>query len=142
MIDTLAIEVPLGLPGLTSHSSFELQARASGSAYAWLRCLEAPTIELLALDVLRLRRDYPVDQLRRSVGFLHLEEDEPLLVLALCTVPPAPAPATVNLLAPIAVGLRSRRAAQIVLHDARWSETTPLPGSGPSPSQSQSQSQS
>jgi len=126
--DTLAIELPLGLPGLTSCTTFELQARAPGSAYAWLRCTEEPAVVLLAVDVLRLREDYPLDQLRRSLGFLHLEEDEPLLVLALCTVPPAPEPATVNLLAPIGVGLRCRRAAQIVLHDARWSNETPLEG--------------
>lgn len=128
MSDTLVIELPLGLPGLTSEAAFELQARAPGSAYAWLRCVGTPAIELLAVDVQRLRQDYPVDQLRRSLGFLHLDEDEPLLVLALCTVPTAPEPATVNLLAPIGVGLRSRRAAQIVLHDPRWGDRMPLPG--------------
>lgn len=128
MNDTLAIELPLGLPGLTSHGTFELRARSPGSAYAWLRCLEQPAIELLAVDVLRVSREYPIEQLRRSLGFLHLDDDEPLLVLALCTVPPAPEPATVNLLAPLVVGLRSRRGAQIVLHDPRWTDGTLLPG--------------
>jgi flagellar assembly factor FliW len=125
--DALVIELPLGLPGLTSEVAFELRARAPGSAYAWLRCVGEPSIELLVVDVQRLREDYPVEALRRSLGFLHLAEDEPLLVLALCTVPPAPEPATVNLLAPLGVGLRSRRAAQIVLHDPRWGDRMPLP---------------
>jgi flagellar assembly factor FliW len=125
--DATAIEVPLGLPGITTHTGFELRARAEGSAYAWLRSTDDPAIEVLAVDVARLCPDYPVEQLRRHLAFLHMPDDEPLLVLALCTVPPAPEPATANLLAPFAVGLRSRRAAQIVLHDARWSDHAPLP---------------
>lgn len=123
----MAIEVPLGLPGVTARPGFELRPRAAGSAYAWLRSTEEPSIELLAVDVLRLCPDYPVDQVRRSLAFLQLREDEPLLVLALCTVPSSSEPATANLLAPVAVGLRSGRAAQIVLHDPRWSDRTPLP---------------
>lgn len=127
MSDALAIEVPLGLPGVTSCMGFELRWRVAGSAYAWLRCTEEPSIELLAVDVLRLHADYPVDQVRRSLAFLHLLDEEPLVVLALCIVPPPPEPATANLLAPVAVGLYSRRAAQIVLHDPRWSDHAPLP---------------
>lgn len=127
MSDTLTIEVPLGLPGLSPTAAFELEPRSPGSAYAWLRSTTGPKIELLAVDVLSLRRDYPIDQLRRNLAFLHLDDDEPLLVLALCTVPQAPAAATANLLAPIVVGLRSRKAAQIVLHDPRWSDDAPLP---------------
>jgi flagellar assembly factor FliW len=123
----LDIEVPLGLPGVTARAAFELEARATGSAYSWLRSTEEPTIELLAVDVLRLCPDYPVEQVRRSLAFLRLRDDEPLLVLALCTVPPTPEPATANLLAPFAVGLESRKAAQIVLHDPRWSDHAALP---------------
>lgn len=126
MSAVLGIELPLGLPGVTQHENFELVARTEGSAFVWLRCKDDPSLELLAVDVLRLHRDYPVDQVRRGLGFLHLHEDEPLLVLALCTVPGEPEPATANLLAPIGVGTRSRRAAQIVLHDARWSDRDPL----------------
>jgi flagellar assembly factor FliW len=123
----MPIEVPLGLPGVTARPGFELRSRAEGSAYAWLRSTEEPAVELLAVDVLRLCPDYPVEQVRRSLAFLRLREDEPLLVLALCTVPPGSEPATANLLAPVAVGLESRRAAQIVLHDSRWSDHAPLP---------------
>lgn len=123
----MAIEVPLGLPGVTARPGFELRSRAKGSAYAWLRSTEEPAVELLAVDVLRLCPDYPVEQVRRSLAFLRLRDDEPLLVLALCTVPPGSEPATANLLAPVAVGLESRRAAQIVLHDSRWSDHAPLP---------------
>jgi flagellar assembly factor FliW len=125
--DAMPIEVPLGLPGVTARPGFELRARAQGSAYTWLRSTEEPAVELLAVDVLRLCPDYPVDQVRRSLAFLRLRDDEPLLVLALCTVPAGSEPATANLLAPVAVGLESRRAAQIVLHDSRWSDHALLP---------------
>lgn len=122
----LGIELPLGLPGVTQHGNFELNARAEGSAFVWLRCTDDPSLELLAVDILRLHPNYPIAQVRRGLGFLHLDDDEPLLVLALCTVPHEPEPATANLLAPIGVGTRSLRAAQIVLHDSRWSDRDPL----------------
>lgn len=127
MSNALAIELPLGIPGVTSHARFELRSRAEGSAYMWLNSGSDAAVVLLAVDVLRLEPGYPIDQVRRNVAFLHLDDDEPLMVLALCTVPSKPEPATANLLAPIVVGLRSRRAAQIVLHDQRWSDHTPLP---------------
>jgi len=122
----LGIELPLGIPGVTQHGRFELKARSEGSAYLWMQCCHDESLLLLAVDVLRLESGYPIDQVRRSVAFLHLDADEPLMVLALCSVPTKPEPATANLLAPIVVGLRSCRAAQIVLHDQRWSDRTLL----------------
>lgn len=122
------IELPLGLPGLTDHTSFELRARAEGSAYSWLRSVDDPSIEVLVIDALRLRPEYPLALLRRSLGFLHLEDDEPLRALAPCTVPAAPEEAFANLLTPIGLGARSLRGAQIVLHDATLDARVPLPG--------------
>ena len=122
----VVIEMPLGLPGLTEHVRFAITPRVPGSAFSWLRCIDAPTIELLVVDALRLRPEYPLHRVRRSLGFLHLDEDEPLRALAPCTVPAAPAEAFANLLTPIGVGASSLRGAQVVLHDATLSARTPL----------------
>ncbi len=128
MSEGYAIEMPLGLPGVTERHGFVVESRAKGSVYLWLRSAGEPPLTLLTVDIMRLFPDYPLAQVRRSLGFLHLLSDEPLQVLALCTVPTPPTPATANLLAPIGVGRQSGRAAQVVLHDGRWSDKTPLPG--------------
>ncbi len=128
MSDALTIEMPLGLPGVTDLVGFTVQRREPGSAYAWLRAADDAALSLLTVDVLQVAPDYPMAQIRRSLGFLHLPPEEPLWLLALCTVPAAPDPATANLLAPIGVGTVSLRGAQIVLHDSRWSDHAALPG--------------
>lgn len=128
MIEALSFQMPLGLPGLTSGTEFTLEPRVPGSAYAWLRCRRDPQLTLLTIEASRVRPDYPVEHVRRSLGFLHLEPDEALHVMLLCTVPAAPEPATVNLVAPIGLGMQCLKAAQIVLHDPALEERLPLPG--------------
>ncbi len=70
--------------------------------------------------------DYPVDLVRRAVEFVGLEEGEELGVLAICTVPPAPGKPTANLLAPIGVGVTSRKGAQVVLHETGFGAREPF----------------
>lgn len=88
-----------------------------GSVFRWLQAVELPDLAFVVVDPLHFIPDYPVDQVRRAIAFCELDEDEEIAVLAICSVPPAPAEPTANFLAPLGIGLRSRRGAQIVLHD-------------------------
>ena len=101
-------------------NDFVLLEHSPGSMFSWLQCVDKPELAFVVIDPLQLNPEYPKDLLRRSVGFLELEEDEELCVLGICTFPPAPAAPTVNLLAPIGVGMSSRKAAQVVLHETGY----------------------
>lgn len=88
-----------------------------GSVFRWLQAVELADLAFVVVDPLAFIPDYPVDQVRRAIAFCELDDDEEIAVLAICSVPPSPAEPTANFLAPLGIGLRSRRGAQIVLHD-------------------------
>jgi flagellar assembly factor FliW len=63
---------------------------------------------------------------KKSLDFLGLPDNEELAVVVICTVPPAPAEPTANFMAPIGIGLDSRRGAQVVLHDTPYQPREPF----------------
>lgn len=88
-----------------------------GSVFRWLQAVDIPALAFVVIDPVAFIPAYPVEQVRRAIAFCELEPDEEIAVLAICSVPPAPDEPTANFLAPLGIGLRSRRGAQIVLHD-------------------------
>lgn len=78
------------------------------------------------IDPLEFRPDYPVESVRRSAGFVGLQDEEDVFVLVICTVAASPARPTANYLAPIGVGSTSRVGAQVILHETGLSSAEPL----------------
>jgi flagellar assembly factor FliW len=110
--------MPLGLPGFAQARTFVLLDHRPGSVFRWLQATDHPEIAFVVLDPLLFVPDYPVESVRRATGFLGIDPDEEIFVLAICTVPPAPGEPTANFLAPIGIGRTCRRGAQVVLHDS------------------------
>ena len=77
-----------------------------------------PEVAFVVIDPLLFAPEYPVESVRRATAFLDIAPDEEIFILAICTIPAAPAEPTANFLAPIAVGRDCRRGAQVVLHDS------------------------
>jgi flagellar assembly factor FliW len=95
-----------------------------GSMFRWLQSMEDRDLAFVVIDPCRVENEYPIDLVRKHLGFLELSEDEEIVVLALCTIPPRPGKPTVNLLAPIGVGLNSKRGAQVLLHETKYEART------------------
>lgn len=111
------IELPLGLPGFPGQRHFVLLDHKPGSVFRWLHAMDDPGLAFVVIDPLAFKPDFPVDAVRNAAGFVGLEEQEELIILVICTVPPAPAQPTANFLAPIGIGRQTRRGAQVVLHE-------------------------
>jgi len=123
------INMPLGIPGFADAREFVLIDHKPGSMFRWLQSLQDSALAFVVIDPVVADADYPADSVRRHLGFLDLEEDEEVVVIAICTVPPRPATPTVNLLAPIGIGVSSRRGAQVVLHETKYEARVPFLGS-------------
>jgi flagellar assembly factor FliW len=108
------------LPGFGDLHRFVLLDHRPGSAFRWLQSVERPDLAFVVIDPLDFRPSYPVESVHRSLGFLKLDPGEEVVVLVVCTVPAAPAAPTANFMAPIAVGLKHRRGAQVVMHEAGY----------------------
>ena len=62
--------------------------------FRWLQSLEDRDLAFVVIDPCQVDADYPIDLVRKHLGFRLEEED--CVVLALCTIPPRPAKPTVT----------------------------------------------
>lgn len=117
---------PVGIPGFPTSTAFVLLEHRPGSRFRWLQCVDLPELAVIVIDPLLIDPDYPTDEVRRALAFCKLDEDEDVAVLVICSIPPPPAEVTANLLAPLGVGLHSRRGAQVVIHERGFDVRTPV----------------
>ena len=114
---TAIVTFPQGIPGFSHARQFVLLDHKPGSIFRWLQCVDVDSLAFVVIDPLLAEPEYPLDPIRtqlKSLGFIGEEE---IIVLGICTVPAPPNPPSVNLMAPIGIGLESRQGAQIIMHE-------------------------
>lgn len=114
------IEFRFGIPGFNHAHRFCLLEVKPGSRFQLLQCTHDPNLAFVVTDPLLVAPDYPLAAIQQLAAPAGIEPDEPLGVAAIVTVPPPPRRPTANLLAPVAIGTRSRLGAQVVLHDSPY----------------------
>jgi flagellar assembly factor FliW len=113
------LNLPNGLLGFADSKRFVILDHSPESPFKWLQSVDEPALAFVVIDPLLLIDDYPMDKVRSLLekeGFT----PENIAVAVLATVPPAPQPITINLLAPIAFDSDKREGAQIILHDSQY----------------------
>jgi flagellar assembly factor FliW len=108
-----------GLVGFPAHRRFIVLDVSEDSEYQWLQSLEDPGLALILVDMHVLQTDFRIEVPDESLRELDLRPDDPLLLLAVVTIPAdAPEKASANLRAPVVVNLRTRRGKQLILHES------------------------
>lgn len=115
------LNLPFGIPGFDRANEFVLLDHRPGSIFRWLQCIAIPELAFVVIDPLMADSAYPIDEVKKQLGYIDIAVDENIIVLGICTVPAAPEVPTVNLMAPIGIGLTSRQGAQVILHDRKYS---------------------
>ncbi|MEM6960117.1 MAG: carbon storage regulator CsrA [Myxococcota bacterium] len=108
--DEHALAFPAGLLGMQEHTSFVLCETDEGHDVRALVSRVDPQIQLLVIEARLVFEGYPIEEAQQIAGL----DDEEVAVAAVITAPPN-APATVNLAAPIVLGLNSREGKQVIL---------------------------
>jgi flagellar assembly factor FliW len=111
---------PHGVIGFPQAHHFIILEQREDSPLKWIQAIEVPELAFVIIDPVPLVPDYPLERIRHEAGDLDWGEQEEMGVAALVTVPPAPDPPTVNLLAPLVIGVDSRRGKQVVLHESGY----------------------
>ncbi len=108
-----------GLIGFPDCTRVLLLNHTPESPFRWLQSADEPGLAFVVIDPLLLIPDYPMEVLGDALAD---EDSRPanLAVAAITSVPPAPAPITVNLAAPVAFDVGARVGAQVVLQDERF----------------------
>jgi len=116
------LRFPDGLPGLREHDAFVLCDIAPDNP---IRCLVScvdPHVQLCVIDAEEAWPGFDVDAARA----LYDGEDEETAVALIVTVRADGGAPTVNLAAPLVVGLESRTGRQVLLEDADHPTAAPL----------------
>lgn len=107
----LVIEIPEGLPGLRGFTRFALVEVEGHEPIRELVSLDEAFVRLYVIDALDLDPSYPVDRARQTARLA----DEEVAVALVVTLPASGAPPTVNLLAPVVIGMTSHVGKQVIL---------------------------
>jgi carbon storage regulator len=114
------ITFPQGIPGLGAHTEFTLYDVDETSRL--LVAKDDTTLRLLVTDPTRIDPEYPVARALARYPF----PTEEIAVAAVVTRPADGSASTVNLAAPLLIGMTSRKAVQVILDDGRLSLRAPL----------------
>lgn len=113
-----------GLVGFPSLQRFVILDHRPGSPFKWMLCLDDPEIGFAVCDPTDLVADYrpPLETVVKLLG----ADPADVGLFVIVTIPSDPTAMTVNLLAPIVVDVRARKARQIVLEGSRFEPSYPV----------------
>lgn len=116
--DTL-LTFPTGLVGFPDLQEFVVLDVADDCHYQWFQAVKEPDLAFVIIDVHLLNADFQVEASDDAVTELDITESDPVLILAVVTIPSGqPEQATANLRAPLVVNLRTRKGKQLILHES------------------------
>ncbi len=119
--ESVILHLPGGLIGFPGCKRVVILDHQPGSPFRWLQSLDDPALAFVVIDPVDLVPDYPLDKLKEILfEERRMERPTHVAAAAITTIPPSPAPITVNLTAPLVFDSDTKRGAQVILHDPRY----------------------
>jgi len=125
--DDDVIEFPWGLPGFADHRRFLVLSLDGPGPFLWLQSLDDLKVALPIANPWDVFPDYkpPIPYYARVALELEEPADFVLYCVVICTA--GATELTMNLLAPIIINLKRRRARQVMLESSRYAVRQPIP---------------
>lgn len=120
-------EFPWGLPGFSELRRFLALSLADQPNFVWLQSIDDPKIALPAADPWQIFPDYEPRMPAYATEALGLHSAEDFTVLCVVVVTKGADEMTMNLMAPIVLNLKTRRARQVMLENSNYSVRTAIP---------------
>ena len=119
--DNSVLDLPGGILGFSDCRRVVILEHQPGSPFRWLQSVDIPELAFVVIDPLDLVPDYPLEKLKDIlVDERKMPRPKHVAAAAITTVPPAPAPITVNLTAPLVFDSDTRKGAQVIVNDPRF----------------------
>lgn len=113
--------------GYEDENKFILIEHNESSKFKWLQSAKTPSLAFVVTVAGLFGIDYSFELPDSTQEELGIEEAEDILALSIVVIPHAnPRKSTINLLAPIIINLKTKKASQIVLADAKLAVDYPL----------------
>jgi flagellar assembly factor FliW len=120
------LEMVEPLLGFPQHRRFALTRMDDAGVVCALRSLDEPDLRFVVVPPGAFFEDYRPEIDDATVHSLGVDSSDDILTLVMVNPGESATSATANLLAPVLVNHRTRRAAQVVLHDDKLSLRAPL----------------
>ena len=125
--ETDVFDFPWGLPGFAHLRRFLALSLAEQPNFVWLQSIDDPAIALPAADPWQIFPDYEPRMPGYATEALELHTAEDFTVLCIVVVTKDAEEMTMNLMAPIILNLKTRRARQVMLENSPYSVKTAIP---------------
>jgi flagellar assembly factor FliW len=120
-------EFPWGLPGFADQRRFLALSLAEQPSFVWLQSVDDVNIALPAADPWQIFPDYEPKLPAYATEALGLQDPEDFTILCVVVVSKGADEMTMNLMAPIILNLKTRRARQIMLENSSYSVRSAVP---------------
>ncbi|MCM8813184.1 MAG: flagellar assembly protein FliW [Candidatus Omnitrophica bacterium] len=108
---------PEGLIGFAQHKYFSISCEKSKEPFLWIQSLSDTELSFIAIDPREFRRDYFPVLSENDKKLLQVKESSECQFLAIVYVPRDSENISANLLAPVAINMKTNIAKQVVLQD-------------------------
>ncbi len=122
------VDFSAGLPGFEDQTRFVLVEQPAAAPILYLQSLDLSDLCFLTAPLIALDPGYELALSPEDRNRLGLDTDGEVLCLAILSAPEN-GPLTANLLAPVVINMRTRRAVQAVRADSRYSHRQALAAS-------------
>jgi flagellar assembly factor FliW len=113
--------------GFERSNRYVILDHAEDSPFKWLQSADEPNLAFVVTNPKFFGMDYEFELPDDQAGQLHLEAAEDALVVTIVNIPQEnPGKMTTNLLGPVIINQKLRKAMQVVLHDSSFSTKTRL----------------
>ncbi len=115
------INFPEGLVGLEKSKRFVILGRAEEEPFKWLQCVDKGDLAFVVADPMLIAGDYGFDVDDDTTAKIGLERPEDTILFVIVTLKEDFRKMTANLLGPIIINGRNRKATQMILHNSDYS---------------------
>lgn len=115
------VNFPRGIPGFPNAQRFCLVQVKPNSRFQLLQSVDDPGLAFVVTDPLQIDEEYPVERIRKMAEDVGIEPNEPIAIASIVSVPVPPGKASVNMMAPLVMGVKSQTGVQVILHDSPFS---------------------
>jgi flagellar assembly factor FliW len=109
------IEIIEGLYGFEHAKRFCIIDHDGRASFRWLQCLDAPALAFVVINPYDFFANYEVELDDQEAEAIELRTPDDAVILNLVTLGATPADATANLVGPIILNAKNRKAKQVVL---------------------------
>jgi flagellar assembly factor FliW len=123
--DETLIELSSGMVGFPSDTKFAWIAHRNSRDVAWIQSVTTANLAFPLINAANIAAGYPdipVNQIADQAG-LEFESDSALALMVVIAAAPG-GPPTVNLIAPVVINSETRKGAQVVLTNSRFTTAT------------------